>query len=113
MIWLELLIGYGRAVDAVIAAARVWVPVLAGVGLGWWLWRASRRRKRGADTSGQGPDTPPDIPAGEGRGSALTCTDTCPDTSADVSAATMKRRTADAATQPLLTRQSPPAPDLA
>lgn len=64
MIWLELLVAYGRAVDALRRTAHVWVPpvVVAVAALGWGIYRTPRRPDTGPDTPAPCPDTPPDIP---------------------------------------------------
>lgn len=67
MNWLDLILAYGHAVDAVLAAADVWAPLLLAVAsLGWRVRQVPSRRYRRdnrPDTSGQGPDTPADIAA--------------------------------------------------
>ncbi|MFE0766121.1 hypothetical protein [Streptomyces smyrnaeus] len=63
MIFIEVFLAYGAAVDAVVSTSRVWGPVLLGAAaLGWGLRRTPRRKRR--TPSGQRPDTDPDLPAG-------------------------------------------------
>ncbi|MGW6391127.1 hypothetical protein ACWFR1_11620 [Streptomyces sp. NPDC055103] len=66
MMWLDLLVAYGHAVDVVVSTAHVWAPVLLGAAsLGWGVRRTGGRRRHRRTwrpgTSGHDADTPPDI----------------------------------------------------
>jgi hypothetical protein len=80
VIWLRLLVLELNVVDAVVATAEVWVPVLLVLVVAFVVARWSTRRRRRADMSGP-VRTSRGQAADVGGEGAVTSKDKCPDVS--------------------------------